>query len=92
LDSLEAKETETERDKDIVEFSRWNQISHWLTCNHERRRHSPFGKRQLGRQYNKEFQLSLALFLSSAEGIEKEQSTLWKGRKLLFPSISRNKK
>lgn len=43
-------------------------------------------------QYNKEFQLSLALFLSSAEGIEKEQSTLWKGRKLLFPSISRNKK
>jgi hypothetical protein len=92
LDSLEAKETETERDKDIVEFSRWNQISHWHICNHERRRHSPFGKRQLGRQYNKEFQLSLALFLSSAEGIEKEQSTLWKGRKLLFPSISRNKK
>lgn len=32
-------ETERERDKGLVEFSRWNQISHWLTCNHERRRH-----------------------------------------------------
>lgn len=89
-------ETERERDKGLVEFSRWNQISHWLICNHERRRHSPFGKRQLGRQYNKEFQLSLPLSLKCRGNREREREHAMMGgtRKLFFflPSLETKKK